>query len=160
MRRRDREVTNIEEIRKIIDKCKVCNLAMVDKGTPYVIPLNFGYTIEGDMLTLYFHSAKEGRKIDILKENNSVCFSMMVEGMLGHIENPCNSGYYFESVIGFGKVEFITDVDEKCKILSNIVKHQSNQDFSFTQKHTDSIAIYKVTTNDFVGKIKPNPKQM
>ena len=50
--------------------------AMVDKGLPYVIPLNFGYKIEDNSLVLFFHSAREGRKIDILKEYNAVCFEM------------------------------------------------------------------------------------
>jgi len=71
MRRKDREVTNLDEIRDIIEKCKVCHLAMVDNGMPYVIPLNFGYIIADNLLTLFFHSAKEGRKINILKAKQS-----------------------------------------------------------------------------------------
>ena len=57
MRRKDREVSNLEEIKSIIEKCKVCHLAMVDKGLPYVIPLNFGYKIEDNLLVLFIHSA-------------------------------------------------------------------------------------------------------
>lgn len=157
MRRKDREIANIEDINKIIEKCKVCHLAMVDKGLPYVVPLNFGYTIENNLLTLFFHSAKTGRKIDILNENNAVCFEMSCEGKLGHIDNPCNSGYYFESVHGFGYVEFIEDTNEKCNALTLLVKHQSNQNFIFTEKQADSVCVYKVVSTDFIGKIKPNP---
>ncbi|MHB8064990.1 MAG: pyridoxamine 5'-phosphate oxidase family protein [Ruminiclostridium sp.] len=118
MRRKDREVSNTEEIKHIIEKCKVCHLAMVDRGQPYVVPLNFGYIIDENSLTLFFHSAKTGRKIDILSENNAVCFEMAFEGKLGYIEDPCNSGYYFESVQGFGHVEFIEDINEKCNALT------------------------------------------
>jgi hypothetical protein len=157
MRRKDREVSNTEEIKQIIEKCKVCHLAMVDKGLPYVVPLNFGYVIDDNSLTLFLHSAKTGRKLDILNENNVVCFEMAYEGELGYIENPCNSGYYFESVHGFGRVEFIEDITEKCNALTLLMKHQSKQDFVFTEKQANSVCVYKVVSIDFIGKKKPNP---
>lgn len=156
MRRKDREVSNIEEIKQIIDKCKVCHLAMVDKGLPYVVPLNFGYKIDDNSLTLFFHSAKTGRKLDILKENNAVCFEMACEGKLGFVENPCNSGYYFESVHGFGHVEFVENINEQCDALTLLMKHQSKQDFIFTENQARSVCVYKVVTTDFIGKRKPN----
>lgn len=159
MRRKDREVSIIEDIKQIIEKCKVCHLAMVDKGKPYVIPLSFGFEIHGNSLTLFFHSAKVGRKIDILKENSEVCFEMAVEGKLGFIDNPCNSGYDYESVLGFGQVEFIEDINEKCNALTLFMKHQSNQDFVFAEQHVNSVCVYKVVSTDFIGKRKPNTNQ-
>lgn len=159
MRRKDREVSNLDEIKQIIEKCKVCHLAMVDRGLPYVIPLNFGYEINNNLLTLFFHSAKTGRKLDILNENNIVCFEMAYEGKVSNVENPCNSGYYFESVHGFGHVEFIKNIDEKCNALTLLMKHQSNQDFVFTKEQVNSVCVYKVVSIDFVGKKKPNPNE-
>jgi nitroimidazol reductase NimA-like FMN-containing flavoprotein (pyridoxamine 5'-phosphate oxidase superfamily) len=156
MRRQDREVSNTQEINHIIKKCKVCHLAMVDKGLPYVVPLNFGYMIDENSMTLFFHSAKTGRKLDILNDNNAVCFEMACEGKLGYVENPCNSGYYFESVHGFGHVEFIEDINEKCDALTLLMKHQSNQNFVFTEKQANNICVYKVVSTDFIGKRKPN----
>ena len=157
MRRRDREVADLEEIKHIIEKCKVCHLAMVDKGMPYVVPLNFGYIIDDNLLTLFFHSAKTGRKIDILNENNTVCFEMAWEGKLGYVENPCQSGYDFESVIGFGHVEFIEDIEEKCKALTLLTKHQSGQDFVFSEKQVNNVCVYKVISSDYIGKKKSKP---
>jgi nitroimidazol reductase NimA-like FMN-containing flavoprotein (pyridoxamine 5'-phosphate oxidase superfamily) len=80
MRRKDREVAAVEEIRGILESCKTCHLAMVDNGAPYVVPLSFGYEIAGGTLKLFFHSAKEGRKIDILRRNSAVFFAVCVEG--------------------------------------------------------------------------------
>lgn len=157
MRRKDREVSDIDGIINIIEKCKVCHVAMVDNGLPYVVPLNFAYTIKENTLTLYFHSAKTGRKLDILQQNNNVCFEMVCEGKLGHVENPCNSGCFFESVLGFGKIEFIDDVDEKCKALTLLMRYQANQEFSFTPEQANSVCIYKIITKDFIGKKKPTP---
>ena len=158
MRRKDREVTDINEIKSIIDKCRVCHLAMVDKGKPYVVPLSFGYTIEGSTLTLYFHSAKEGRKIDVLKENNAVCFEMAHEGELALFEDPCNSGYYYQSVIGFGHAEFIEDTAEKCNALALLMKHQTGRDYAFTEKQADTVCVFKVVSTEFTGKRKNDPK--
>jgi uncharacterized protein len=158
MRRKDREVTDIEEIKSIIESCKVCHLAMVDDGTPYVIPLNYGYRITSQTLTLYFHSAQVGRKIDILHKNNTVCFEMCLEGEpIYAAQTPCNSGYYFSSVHGFGNVEFITDVSEKCNALSLLMKQQANISAAFTQEQANSVCVYKVISNDFTGKIKQKP---
>lgn len=159
MRRKDREVTDIRGIEGIIQKCKVCHLAMVDNGLPYVVPLNFGYEIHSDTLTLYFHSAKEGRKLDILKQNNSVCFEMVCEGELNHVENPCNSGYYFESVLGFGNVVFVDSTEEKCSALTLFTRQHTGQEFVFTDKQADSVCVYKIVTKDFVGKKKQKPNE-
>ena len=157
MRRKDREVATIEGIRSIIEKCKLCHLAMVDNGLPYVIPMNFGYELDNKTLILYFHSAQSGRKIEILNKHKAVCFEMAVEGTLGKVADPCNAGYYFESVLGFGRVEFIEDIPEKCRALSLLMKHQANRDFTFTEKQADGVCVFKVISTDFTGKRKPDP---
>ncbi len=159
VRRKDREVTDIGDIMRIIGKCKVCHLAMIDKGVPYVVPLNFGYKIDGDELTLYFHSANEGRKIEILKGNNAVCFEMAYEGKIGLYDNPCNSGYFFESGHGFGKAEFVDDVNEKCEALSLLMKHQANREIVFTKEQAEKVIVFKVTSKDFTGKKKSDPSE-
>lgn len=159
MRRKDREVSNMEDIQGIIEKCKICHLAMTDKGMPYVVPLSFGYKINGETLTLYFHSAKTGRKIDTLEQSKAVCFEMAFEGRLGIVENPCASGYFYESIIGFGQAEFVEDDDEKCEALTLLMKHQTKQDFVFTKRQADTVCVFKVVSSDFTGKIKPDPNR-
>jgi len=158
MRRKDREVTDINGIEEILLQCKTCHVAMVDDGEPYVVPLSYGYRIiDGNTLELYFHSAMEGRKIDILKQNNKVCFEMAFEGTPIHSETPCNSGYYFASIIGFGEVIFIEDSNEKCKMLSIMFKHQAGKDVSFTADQAKNVCVYKIISTNFTGKRKPRP---
>lgn len=155
-RRKDREVTDIKNIEEILLQCKTCHVAMIDNGEPYVVPLSYGYKIlEGNVLELYFHSAPEGRKIDILKRNNSVCFEMSYEGEPVHSETPCNSGYYFASVIGFGKAIFIENADEKTEALSIMFKHQTGKDIAFTAEKVENICVFKIVSADFTGKKKP-----
>ena len=100
MRRKDREVTDIEQLLEIIDCCKVCTIAMQDKDGLYIVPLNFGYEFKDESLTLYFHSAKEGRKISAIAENSRVCFEMDCEHRLIEAEDACGYAYSFKSIIG------------------------------------------------------------
>jgi nitroimidazol reductase NimA-like FMN-containing flavoprotein (pyridoxamine 5'-phosphate oxidase superfamily) len=158
MRRKEREVTDINGIEEILKQCKTCHVAMVDDGLPYLVPLSFGYKFfKGNVLELYFHSAFEGRKLDVLRRNNKVCFEMSHEGEPVHSETPCNSGYYYASVIGFGEVMFIEPADEKGEALSVMVKHQSGRDATFTAEQTKSVCVFKIVSTDFTGKRKPGP---
>ena len=155
MRRKDREITEINGIEEILRQCKTCHVAMVDDGSPYVVPLSYGYKIlDGNVLELYFHSALEGRKLDILKRNNKVCFEMAHEGDAITSETPCNSGYYFSSVIGFGEAVFIEDAGEKCEALSFMYKHQAGIDIAFTSEQAKSVCVFKIVSTDFAGKKK------
>jgi nitroimidazol reductase NimA-like FMN-containing flavoprotein (pyridoxamine 5'-phosphate oxidase superfamily) len=131
MRRKDREITGIDEKLGIVARAKVCRLAMIDKGgEPYLVPLNFGWEYGGALL-LYFHSAPEGRKIDILKRGGAVCFEM--DGGHRLIANPqgCSYSFEYESVIGTGTVEFLEDREEKIRGLKLLLRHQSGEDRDF-----------------------------
>ena len=155
MRRKDREVTEINEIEKIFHQCKTCHVAMVDNGTPYVVPLSYGFKmLDNNTLELYFHSALEGRKLDILKKNNKVCFEVAYEGEPVFAETPCNSGYYFASIIGNGEVIFIDDITKKCEALSIMFKHQAGKEVIFTACQAENICIFKIISSDFTGKRK------
>jgi nitroimidazol reductase NimA-like FMN-containing flavoprotein (pyridoxamine 5'-phosphate oxidase superfamily) len=153
MRRKDREIKDISGIEEILLKCKTCHVAMVDNGLPYIVPLSYGYKIiKGRMLELYFHSALEGRKIDILKSNNNVCFEIAQEGGPVHSQTPCDSGYQFSSIIGFGDVIFIEQTGEKSEALSVMFKHQAGRDVSFNEKQIRDVCVFKIVSTDFTGK--------
>ena len=158
MRRKDREIIDVDEIEEILLLCKTCHVAMIDDGTSYLVPLSYGYKFtDGKQLELYFHSALEGRKIDILRKNNQVCFEIAYEGEPVITDDPCHSGYYFASVIGYGEVVFIDDVIKKCEALSIMFKHQSGKDVSFTAGQTGNICVFKIQSSCFTGKRKLKP---
>ena len=158
MRRKDREITDIIDIEEILLRCKTCHVAMVDGDAPYVVPLSYGYKLlDGCTLELYFHSALEGRKLDVLKRNSKVCFELSYEGEPVHAETPCDSGYFFASVIGFGEAVFLEDVDEKCNALSVMVKHQMGKDVTFANAQAKNVCVFKIVSTDYTGKKKPRP---
>lgn len=158
MRRKDREVTDSKEIESILENCRTANIAMICEGVPYVVPLSYGYELKDNQLILYFHSAKEGRKIDALKRNHTVCFSIFDEGEPVHADTPCNSGYYYSSVIGFGTAVFVEDAAEKQRALGKMFYHQAGREVAFTEAQADTVCVFKVISEEFTGKRKPKKK--
>ena len=158
MRRKEREITDIAEKLAVIEKCKVCRLAMTDGNAPYIVPLNFGYTWENDKLCLYFHGACEGRKIDILKKNPKICFEMDCSHKLIEADNPADYSYAYESIIGEGKVEFLDDPKEKTFGLNILMRHQAGREgFTFPEEALKKTCAYKVEAVWFTGKRRPLP---
>lgn len=158
MRRKDREVKDKGEIEDMIGQCRTCHLAMTDGGAPYVVPMSFGCRFLSDGgLELYFHSAHEGKKIDILRKNGRVCFEMASEGTPVSADTPCSSGYYFASVIGYGEAIFVEDAAEKCEALSIIFRHQTGKDAIFIPDQSGTVCVFKVVSKDFTGKRKLRP---
>lgn len=82
---------------------------------------------------------------------------MAYEGEPVHADTPCNSGYYFASVIGNGNAVFIDDADKKCEALSIMYKHQTGKEVNFTIGQTENICVFKIVSSDFTGKRKPKP---
>lgn len=152
MRRKDREVTEIKQLMEIIESCKVCRIAMQDKDGLYIVPLNFGYEYKEENLTLYFHSAKKGRKIDALAENPSVCFEMDCAHRLIEDANACEYSYAFKSIIGNGLASMVDELEEKKKALSLLMLHQTGKEFLFDEERAALVAVFKVVVSSFTGK--------
>ncbi len=152
MRRKDREITEEQKLREIMDKCKVCRLAMQDEEGLYLVPLNYGYVFENDVLTLYFHSAKEGRKVRALQKNPNVCFEMDCEHALIEAKIPCEYGYEYACVMGNGKATILEDSEEKRVALSMLMRHQTGTMFEISEQRADSVAVIKVVAKSYSGK--------
>lgn len=153
MEKSNREVRNQEELLEIINDCKVCRLGMVDNGMPYVIPMNFGYTLVESTITIYLHCANKGQKVEALEKNNRVCIEMdqMKELITG--ENGCDYSCYYESFIGMGNAIFIDDASEKAKAFDAIMKHQTGQDhFTYNDVVMAKTVIIKIPLSYYSGK--------
>ena len=158
MRRKERELTETADRLAVIEKSKVCRLAMTDGDSPYIVPLNFGYTWENEELTLYFHGAREGMKLDILKKNPAVCFEMDCGHQLIEADDPTGYSYAYESIIGSGSVVFIDDPQEKTRVLNILMKHQAGKEgFTLPDAVLEKTCVYKVEAVSFTGKRRPLP---
>lgn len=155
MRRTDREVTGKEDIKRILDICKVCRLGMMDETGIYIVPVNFGYSFEDEKLVLYVHGAKEGRKIALAKQKPMVGIEMDHEYGLEEGSSPCEYSYGYASLIGNGQAEVIDEAEEKAKALEIIMKHQTGKEFREFEENpklAEAVGIIKVTVDKFSCK--------
>jgi len=151
LRRSEKEISDESAMEAIINASLVCRLALSDENQPYIVPLSFGYQEK----TLYFHSAREGKKIDIIKRNNRVCFEFDLNTQIIEAEKACKWGMKYQSVIGFGKAVFVENIEEKKKALTIIMNHYSAQKFQFPDKATEKIAVIKIEIDKMTGKHSP-----
>ena len=109
MRRHDREITDKNEILEIMNRCDVCRLAFNDGDYPYILPLNFGLEEKDGHIILYFHSALEGYKSELIKRDNRVSFEMDCKHELKYDDEKGYCTMAYESVIGRGRIEVLPD---------------------------------------------------
>lgn len=157
MRRKDRELTGRDNIEPILKACKVCRIAMIADGKPYVIPMNFGYEWDESGLTLYFHSGLKGKKIDALRADPSVCFEMdMEDGVIDGGDTACKYSYAFSSLIGEGRVEFAQDNAEKRHGFDVIMRHLTGRDgWTYSDAHLSVAEVMRVHADSFEASRKP-----
>jgi len=151
MRRSEKEITDQSAIEAIINASLVCRLALSDGDQPYIVPLSFGYQDK----TLYFHSALEGKKIDIIKINNRICFEFDLNTEIIEAEKACKWGIKYQSVIGFGKAVLVHNIEEKQKALSIIMSQYSDRNFQFPDKAIKKTQVIKIEIEKMTGKHSP-----
>ncbi len=157
LRKKDREITNVEEIIEVIGSQTVLRLALVDGDMPYIIPLNYGYSMNDGKLCFYFHSAKVGTKFDIIEKNNKACFEIDCEHKLIEGKVPCAYSFEFSSVVGVGKAYIIEDVNEKNIAMQNILKHITKKDFEMNEKLLSIVNLWKLEVDEYKGKRRKIP---
>lgn len=150
MRRKDREITDRRVIDDIMGRCRVCRLGMCDEGRPYIVPLSFGY----DGGTLYFHAAGEGRKMEILKKNNQVCFEFDILNDVVRGNEICRWGMLYESVIGFGTAEIVHDPELKRRALRYIVRQYGGEETDFPEPFVTRTTVIRVRIEELSGKAR------
>ncbi len=148
MRRKDKEIKDKDKIEQLIREAQVCHLALADNRQPYVVPLNFGYRDN----TVYFHSARQGRKIDMLKANPRVCLEFSNPREIVRGETNCEWGQRFESVIAFGEARFIEDETGKIEALDVIMEHYGGQGGEYPDNKLKITTVIAITLNEITGK--------
>jgi len=149
MRRTEKEIQNKEEIIEVLEKGQICRLGLCENNIPYIVPMNYGYS-NG---CLFFHSAKSGRKIEFIKNNNQVCFEIEVDTEITKGKRACDWGMKFKTVIGFGKLNEVIDFAEKKKGLSVIMRQYSgNDEWSFPNNSINKVLVLKMKIEHMTGK--------
>ena len=150
MRRKEKEITNIAEIEAIIQKAEVCRLGLAVDNTPYIVPVFFGY----ENNCLYIHCGKEGRKLDMIRQNNTVCFEMEVDTKITNRDkHACQWSSAYRSVIGYGSAFILDNFQEKKLALDVIMRHYSDRtSFEYQKKAVEEVVIIKIIVDQMSGK--------
>jgi uncharacterized protein len=153
MRRKDKEIRDKEIIEQLLKGSAICRIAMIDGDKPYMVPLNYGYAGNA----LYFHSASAGKKIELLRKNNRVCFEIEYHSEIIRDEIPCEWTAKYRSLIGYGKIEFITGHEEKKKGLDIIMYHYGKTGVNdYKDGQIENIVILKLAIEEISGKQSGN----
>ncbi len=146
--RRFKQQLSDEECVRILTQEKRGVLALIgDGGYPYAVPMDFVY----DNGAVYFHSAKEGHKIDALSSCEKLSFCVVTKG-----EKPDEDwAYYVRSVIVFGRGRMISDDEEKIsalRLLGNKYYPSSQEVEEEILKDGDRAAVIALSIEHMTGK--------
>ena len=148
MRRKDREITDRSEIDSILLSAHLMRIALVDGDMPFLVPVFYAF----DAGALYFHSAQNGSKMEILQRNNNVCFEISIDNGIIESDAACDFEAKHRTVIGTGKALLVEDRAEKIKALDLIVAHFTEEKFSYPQANFDRTAVMRIEISSIKGK--------
>ena len=157
--RREREITDTNKIIEILNKAKVAHIGLVDGDEPYVVPMNYGYTLENGKLTIYLHGAKKGRKIDVINANPKVFFEAECDLVPFEGDVACRYGISYASIMGKGIAKIVEDAEEKKLALSVLMKTQTAKDFTFDDKLVSVVSVIKINVTEYTAKHRPMPEK-
>ncbi|MBE6974913.1 MAG: pyridoxamine 5'-phosphate oxidase family protein [Ruminococcaceae bacterium] len=160
MTKRERQITDPVLIRRILDRAKVLHLGLCANNEPYVVPMNYGYTEEDGHPVIYLHSAVRGKKLDMIRENPNIFFTLECDLQPFEGNLPCQYGLAYSSVMGKGQARIIEDVEEKKRAMSILMKTQTGKDFSFEDRLVSVVAVIRIDVTAYTAKHRPVPEKL
>lgn len=152
MRRNEYEITDNKLIREILGKAEICHVAFHDDPYPYLLSLNFGLEY-GPPVVLYFHCAPEGKKLDLIRRNNKVCFGIETDTKLVAGDLACDWSMQYRSIVGYGTLEIVEDRDSILHGLDVLMHHYSGQEgFEYDESLLSRTCVLKLRVETLSGK--------
>ena len=160
MTKREYEITDEAQIRRILDSAKVLRLGIAVDNVPYIYPMNYGYTMEDGKLSLYLHSAVKGDKLDLLRKNPNVCFELDCDHVPFEGKIACQCGLAYSAISGRGRAVLVEDVEEKMEAMSVLMKTQTGKDLQFNERLVSIVAVIRLDVTGFSAKYRPIPENL
>ena len=149
VRRKEREITEKSELDTILEKGRICRIAMSNDGAPYMVPVCYGFRPG----RLYFHCAREGTKLDIIAKHPMVCFEVETDVEVIKRESPCKWGLRYKSVVGYGSASVVEDPEEVREGLTAIMQMMSGETaFEFSEEAMKKIHVVRIVIDRLTGK--------
>ena len=156
MRRKDREVTDFETILGIIDECNIIRIGLADGDFPYIVPLNFAYTVSEQQIEFYVHGAMAGRKYELMNKNKRCSFEMDIPLEMDCMVEKKDVTMRYKSVMGTADITFL-EGEEKQNAIDNIImkRYKETRNFDYNRKMVAVTAVAKLTVIDLTAKVNP-----
>ena len=155
MRRYEKSLQENEILDRIITKAQICHLACCLDDQPYLIPISFGY----DGNTVYFHTAKTGKKVDIWMKNPQVILGFETDiNLVTDLDKACEWTFHYQSVIATGVIKEIIDPTGKRAGLNHIMRHYSGKEWDLPDREISKTNIWGVELETITGKRSPANK--
>ena len=156
MRRKDREVTDFETILNIIDECNIIRIGLADGEFPYIVPLNFAYTVAEKQIEFYVHGALAGRKYELMNKNKKCSFEMDIPLKMDCIAEKKAVTMRYKCVMGTADITFL-EGEEKQNVIDNIImnRYKEIRNFDYNRKMVAVTAVAKLTVIDLTAKVNP-----
>lgn len=153
MRRKDREVTDINEIMKIVDRCDIVRIGLTDGDYPYIVPVNFSYTYENGRLSLYIHGAMAGRKYELITRNKKCSFEMDIVLGLEYLPEKHDVTERYLCVMGTADIVLIPE-EEKKSVIDNIImaRYEGTRNFKYNESNIPHTMIARLEVNELTAK--------
>ncbi|THF65992.1 pyridoxamine 5'-phosphate oxidase family protein [Pseudothauera nasutitermitis] len=148
MRREAREIKDRKEIDAILGAARLMRIALTDGNVPFLVPVFYAY----DGQALYFHSAPQGSKVEIMKRNDLVCFEVSIDHGIIEDEMICDFEARHRTVIGLGRTRFVGDRAEKIRALDLIVARFTNRAFEYPVANLDRTLVVRIDIDSVKGK--------
>lgn len=155
MRRNDREITDKAEIERFISGEKILRVGFCDNGEMYIVPVNYGYTVDDGRYTFYFHGAMAGRKYELAQARPTVGFEIDGCYELMTADTACGHSARYQSVIGTGDLSLIEGFDEKKAALEYVMKQTAGRTgLEYSEEVISRTAVFKIEVKTMSCKAK------
>jgi hypothetical protein len=148
MRRKDKEITDKEQIKEILHRSKVCRLAFFDDEFPYMVPVCFGFDGEA----IFFHGFNGGKKMECLSKDPRVCFEVEEDIEIVSDPDPCEWTLRYRSVVGFGKAAVLEGSEEKRAGLDVVVRQFAGRELPFPDQAMAAVAVVRIDIESMTGR--------
>jgi len=157
MRRELQQITEISELNAVLSAGEVCHLALNDAGkAPYIVALNYGYELDADTrhLTLWFHCATEGYKLDLLRCDSKAGFQIetRLRLMKSKTQMACEYGMEFESIVGAGCLSIVTSDTDRLHGLTCLLRQFGAEDLPMLDTALKRTVVLRLAVEQFTGK--------
>lgn len=159
MRRAKREVTELAELRAVVDAAQTVRVASHDAEGLFIVPMSFGYEVEEgegggeSRWTFWLHCASEGRKVDAWSADPQVALELDVEGGVISGDFSCAYSYAFGSIMASGRAVRVTEAEEKVRGLTVIMAHMApGAPVKFQPEAVERVDVWRVDVDHLTGK--------